>query len=62
MSNEIQDDHPTNSKDNSDRLSKAKKLIYLRKMNKILFYFKKMCECLHMCFFCCNFAAQIVGK
>lgn len=41
MSNEIQDDYPTNSKDNSDRLSKAKKLIYLRKMNKILFYFKK---------------------
>ncbi len=41
MRNEIQDNHPTNSKDNSDCLSKAKKLIYLRKMNKILFYFKK---------------------
>ena len=41
MRNEIQDNHPTNSKDNSDCLSKAKKLIYLRKMNKISFYFKK---------------------
>ncbi len=41
MRNEIQDNHPTNSKDNSDCLSKAKKLIYLSKMNKISFYFKK---------------------
>lgn len=51
MRNEIQDNHPTNSKDNSDCLSKAKKLIYLRKMNKILFYFKKKCANVCICAF-----------
>ncbi len=63
MSNEIQDNHPTNSKDNSDCLSKAKKLIYLRKMNKILFYFLKKGANVCICaFFVVTLQRKLLGN
>lgn len=62
MSNEIQDDHPTNSKDNSDCLSKAKKLIYLRKMNKILFYLKKCANVCICAFFVVTLQRKLLGN
>ena len=63
MSNEIQDDYPTNSKDNSDCLSKAKKLIYLRKMYKILFYFLKKGANVCICaFFVVTLQRKLLGN